>query len=445
MKYTYKPYNPDFPQLFAQEKTRLLSQIQHITVEHVGSTAVPKLGGKGIIDIAIGTPNIETVTKKLQELGYEYKPFFNTPDHLYFVIDLKEQRYHVHLTHLHSKVWNELIEFRDTLRNDPDVLHEYSELKKIASQKANQNGKIYRDIKDPFIAKIHQRKMHADEIDIPLSLVQKLLTEQFPLWAHLPLKKVPTIGTDHALYRLGQDMVFRLPKISWAANLAEKECFWLPQIAPFLSTQIPIPIAQGLSTPDYPWSWSIYPWIKGNNPIPGHFPESALIDLTRFIQSMHAINLTNGPISPRGVPLKEKDAETRKAIQELKEIIDTEKALTVWKEALKTPLWSKPPVWIHGDLSPGNLLMRGDQLCAVIDFGNLGLGDPACDLIIAWNLLPANLRETFRSQLKVDNATWVRGRAWALSIALIQLPYYKETNPALANTARHVIQEILQS
>lgn len=163
MKYTYKPYNPLFPQLFEQEKERLLSHIQNlITIEHVGSTAVPGLGGKGIIDIAIAAQDIQAVSKQLQELGYEYKPFFNTPDHLYFIIDLKEQRFHVHLTRLNSKVWNDFLEFRDTLINDPQILHEYSELKKTASKNANQDGKIYREIKDSFFKLLS--KKHSDEL-----------------------------------------------------------------------------------------------------------------------------------------------------------------------------------------------------------------------------------------------------------------------------------------
>jgi aminoglycoside phosphotransferase (APT) family kinase protein len=117
----------------------------------------------------------------------------------------------------------------------------------------------------------------------------------------------------------------------------------------------------------------------------------------------------------------------------------------MWEAALRTPAWSGPSVWVHGDISPGNLLLQGGRLTGVIDFGGVGVGDPACDLIVAWNLLPAEVRSVFRADLGVDDATWDRGRGWALSVALIQLPYYKHTNPALAANARHVIREVLRS
>ena len=160
---------------------------------------------------------------------------------------------------------------------------------------------------------------------------------------------------------------------------------------------------------------------------------------------MHKIDLQGGPTSNRGVPLKQQDIETRKAIQELDGMIDVDAVTGIWEASLKIPLWSKPPVWVHGDLSPGNILIENGKLCAIIDFGILGIGDPACDLIIAWNLLPAHVREAFRTELNVDDATWRRGRGWALSNALIALPYYKDTNPVLADNARHVIKEVIES
>ena len=137
------------------------------------------------------------------------------------------------------------------------------------------------------------------------------------------------------------------------------------------------------------------------------------------------------------------DEEARPALVELEGTIDVAAATAAWEEALAAPLWTGPPVWIHGDLLAGNLLLRDGRLTGVIDWGGLGVGDPACDLIVAWNLLPAEVREAFRDELGVDDAPWARGRGWALSVALLQLPYYKVTNPSLAGNARDVIGEVL--
>lgn len=288
-------------------------------------------------------------------------------------------------------------------------------------------------------------KMHENEFNIDELLVQRLLAKQFPDWVNLPLKSVPSAGTDNALYRLGTEMVVRLPRIGWAVDAIEKEWEWLPKLAPFLPVSIPNPLGKGVPSEEYPWPWSIYRWLEGGNPVVGQIPDSLLLakDLVMFIQALHKINLPNGPSSNRGVPLEKQDIETRKALKQLEGMVDVPAITAIWEMALHAPSWSKQPVWVHGDLSPGNLLIQNGRLSAVIDFGILGTGDPACDLIIAWNLLPANVRNTFRTGLEVDAATWERGRGWALSNALIALPYYKETNPVLANNARHVLKEIL--
>lgn len=286
-------------------------------------------------------------------------------------------------------------------------------------------------------------KMHENEFHIDEPLVHRLITNQFPDWANLPLKAVPSAGTDNALYRLGEDKLVRLPRIDWAVENVDKEFQWLSQIAPFLPVSIPLPLAKGEPTKEYPYPWSVYNWLEGNNPLAHQVTESLVNDLVRFIKAMHKIDLPNGPLCNRGIPLEKKDLETRKAIKELEGMIDVSIVTKLWQRALKAPQYSNPAVWMHGDLSPGNLLIKNGRLSSVIDFGSLGIGDPACDLIIAWNLLPSSMRDSFRSHLGVDQATWERGRGWALSNALIALPYYKHTNPVLANNARHVIQELI--
>lgn len=264
-----------------------------------------------------------------------------------------------------------------------------------------------------------RRKMHDNELDIDASLVRRLLGLQFPNWAHLPLKAVRSSGTHNALYRLGSDMVVRLPRIRWSAEDAEdaedQEQRWLPKLAPLLPTAIPVPLAQGMPACGYPWRWSICPWLSGENPRLGDLADPHLLarDLAAFVLALHQIDLAGGPPASRGGPLGARDAETRAAIADLEGLIDTAAVTAAWESALATTEWSGSAVWLHADLSPGNVLIVKGRLTAVIDFGMLGMGDPACDLIVAWNLLPADGRATFRTALQVDQATWARGRGWA--------------------------------
>jgi aminoglycoside phosphotransferase (APT) family kinase protein len=288
-------------------------------------------------------------------------------------------------------------------------------------------------------------KMHAGEVDTDLSLVRRLLAAQFPQWADLPIEPVPSAGTDNALYRLGADMVVRLPRIDWAVGGVTKDFRWLPVLAPLLPIAIPLPLAKGTPAEGYPWEWGVYPWLAGENPTVDGIadPDSLARDVAQFVDALHRVDLAGGPPAVRGVPLAMRDDATRTAIAALEGMIDTVATTAAWEAALRTPAWSGPPVWVHGDLAPGNLLLEGGKLTAVIDWSGVGVGEPACDLIVAWNLFPADARPVFRTALGVDDASWDRGRGWALSVALIQLPYYKDTNPALAANARHVIGEVL--
>jgi aminoglycoside phosphotransferase (APT) family kinase protein len=288
-------------------------------------------------------------------------------------------------------------------------------------------------------------RMHADEVAIDAALVRRLLNGQFPHWSALPLEPVPSAGTDNALFRLGSELVVRLPRIDWAVPAVDKEQHWLPRLAPHLPAAVPLPIGHGEPAAGYPWPWSVYRWLDGESPDPDHLDdaEGLAAELAGFVAALHRIHPTGGPPAVRGVPLAERDEDTRAAIDSLAEMVDTAAVTAAWEEDLHAPAWTGPPVWVHGDLSPGNLLLVDGRLAAVIDFGGLGVGDPACDLIVGWNLLPADGRDAFRSVLQVDDATWQRGRGWALSIALIQLPYYHRTNPQLAASARHVIREVL--
>ncbi|MGH3311495.1 MAG: aminoglycoside phosphotransferase family protein [Streptomyces sp.] len=288
-------------------------------------------------------------------------------------------------------------------------------------------------------------KMHADEVSVDSSLVQRLIAAQFPRWAGLPVEPIDSAGTSNAMYRLGPDMVVRLPRLPGAAGDVEKEHRWLPRLAPLLPFHVPVPLGKGSPALSYPWPWSVYRWLDGENPSVGRIAEPGLLakDLAEFVTALHRIDPTDGPPSYRSEPLADRDTATRAAIAELRGIVDTEAATTTWEAALRVPEWSGPAVWLHADLQPGNLLMDRGRLSAVIDFECLGLGDPAVDLISAWYLLPADARGAFRAALAADDAAWARGRGWALSTALMELQHYRQTNPVMATIARHVIREVL--
>ena len=293
-------------------------------------------------------------------------------------------------------------------------------------------------------------KMHTNEADVDVTLVARLLGAQFPQWADLPIKPVGSAGTDNALFRLGKDMVVRLPRILTATGQVEKEHQWLPRLAPLLPLAIPVPIAKGVPADNYPWHWSIYRWFEGETATIERIADErrAATELGHFVAAMQQIDPAGGPPpsaqnSYRGAPLSTRDSSTRDAITTLRNTLDADAATAAWEVALHGPAWKGRPVWLHGDLHAANLLAQQGRLSAVIDFGCMGVGDPACDVMVAWTYLSAETRHAFRAALPVDDATWARGRGWALSFGLIALPYYQTTNPVLASIARRSIEEAL--
>jgi aminoglycoside phosphotransferase (APT) family kinase protein len=297
--------------------------------------------------------------------------------------------------------------------------------------------------------------MHAGEVAVEVTLVRRLLAGQFPQWVDEPITPVDSAGTDNALFRLGDGKVVRLPRIHWAVDQVDREWQWLPKLAPHLPLAIPRPLAIGNPDEEYPWPWSICNWLDGENAILDRLadPQRAARDLAAFIRALQAIGTTGAPVpsgSDRGVPLALRDAPVRAALTQLRylaaqgiDLIDIDRAAAAWDSALAIPLWSGRPAWLHGDLQSGNLLAKGGRLSAVIDFGCLVVGDPACDLQPAWNLFTGDSRATFRDAMEVDDTAWTRGRGWALSVGLIALPYYYKTNPVLAGIAQRAIAAVL--
>jgi aminoglycoside phosphotransferase (APT) family kinase protein len=288
--------------------------------------------------------------------------------------------------------------------------------------------------------------MHDDELDIDEGLVRRLLAEQFPQWADLAIKPVLPWGTDNAIFRLGDDLVARLPRSGngWGVTQVHKESRWLPVFAPHLPLAVPVPLHIGKPAADYPKEWSVHEWLAGDRATVDRLSDltAAAVDLARFIKALQSIDTTDGPPAGRGRPLAPRDKDVRAGIAALGDLIDADEATAAWEAALLAPEWDGPPVWLHGDLTSGNLLARDGRLTAVIDWSP-GIGDPAVETIAAWNLFSGESRKAFRAELGVDDATWARGRGWALSIALVALPYYLETYPGIVADSWLVLDEVL--
>lgn len=283
--------------------------------------------------------------------------------------------------------------------------------------------------------------MHSDEIEIDDALVRRLIDEQFPEWRDLPIRRIEPLGTVNAIFRLGDAFSVRLARRDGPAKPGGKEHDWLPRLAPVLPIAIPAPVAQGGPTCDYPWFWDVHTWIEGEA-VPMEEVDAIQVasDLAGLIRALQQVPPAGAPRG-RGIPLAERDSGTRHWLERF----DGDPAVTAeWARALAAPPWEGPPVWHHGDLDARNWLVRNGRISGVIDWGSMGVGDPACDVMVAWKLHSPAARDAFREALPTDDATWDRARGWVLSQAVAALAYYTaENNPALYREAEAWLDLVL--
>ncbi len=270
--------------------------------------------------------------------------------------------------------------------------------------------------------------MHADEVEIDASLVRRLLAEQLPKWAELPLRRVEPSGTVHAIFRLGDALSVRLARREGPTAPGGTELDWLPRLAPLLPLRVPDPVAQGMPSREYPWFWDVHTWVEGETvPVEGIDAIQAARDLAAFVAALQHVDPSGAPPG-RGISLAERDRSFRYWLARF----DGDPAVKdVWDRALAAPPWDGAPIWHHGDLDMRNWLVRDGRISGVVDWGAMGVGDPACDVMVAWKLHSPAARDAFREALPTDDATWLRARGWVISQAVAALAYYTPDNNAI--------------
>ncbi len=293
-------------------------------------------------------------------------------------------------------------------------------------------------------------RLHEDEVDIDASLARRLMVEQMPEYGGLPLRRVLSGGTDNAVFRLGADLAIRMPLHPSAVGGLLKEVRWLPLVADHLSLAVPEVVSLGEPGEGYPFPWVVARWLEGEDALTrpiGSIREAALT-LGQFVTELQGVDMTDAPPPGaegfiRGLPLVGRDSTFRAALAQCACLVDVERVSQVWGDALAASEWDGPPVWLHADLIPGNLLVRDSRLVGVLDFGAMATGDPAYDVTPAWHLLDHDTRPEFRAIVGADEATWRRARGLVVSGGVIALPYYLNSNPSMVATARRGIREVL--
>lgn len=301
------------------------------------------------------------------------------------------------------------------------------------------------------LAIVAGERLHDGEVQADEELVRRLLDDQHPALVDLPVRRIASTGTDHAVFRLGDALVVRMPRIGWAEQHVEREATWLPIIGRELPVGTSRPVVVGEPGLGFPFRWLVSMWLPGTDLLAaltdddgGDIDQVAVArDLATFLRALRAVDPDDGPEpGKRGRRLVVHDAWVRSCIEGLADEIDAARAFELWDAALAAESWPEPKVWLHGDLLPGNVVVREGRVAGVIDWASTGVGDPACDLVMAWSL-SLEARAVFREEVDLDDATWARARGWAIEQAVPFIPYYESTLPGAVAITRQRLANVL--
>lgn len=295
-------------------------------------------------------------------------------------------------------------------------------------------------------------RMHDDEVDISDATVAGLVADQLPQWADLPLVRLPPTGTDNQLFRLGDALVVRLPRVPGPAEGVAWEHTWLPRLAPHLPVAVPAPLALGEPGRGYPFAWTVVPWIEGATPDPADptsfDPEEWASSLGAFVRACREAPGMDGPVATegRGAPLATMDDWVRSWVARADPAeVPRDAVLAVWEDALAAPAYDGEPVWFHGDLHEGNLVVRGGRLAGVIDWGCAGRGDPAIELNAMWGNASPAMAARYREEVGLDDAAYRRGRGFALAPSISGFTYYRRTSPRMSQLGLRTLRQLVES
>jgi GrpB-like predicted nucleotidyltransferase (UPF0157 family)/aminoglycoside phosphotransferase (APT) family kinase protein len=432
-------YDATWPAQFEREAAAVRDVLgaRAFSIDHVGSTSVPGLGAKPVVDILLvvaDSSNEPSYVPQLEAAGYllcvrepewyEHR-MFNGP----------RTPINLHVFSARCPEIDRMLAFRDWLRHNRDDRKTYEDLKRDLARREWQSVDDYATAKSAAVSRILARA----EPRIDVDLVRELLREQHKDLSELPLRE-SLGGWDNKVFQLGEELGVRLPRRATSAALVQNEQRWLPALSRHLPLRTPTPIRVGHPGPRFQWPWSVVPWLSGDLTF-----DVAALDLDAFVDALGAFLLAlhrpapqDAPRNPwRGVPLRERTALLHRDVERLGSVVDREAVLALWDRVLAADVWSGPPLWIHGDLHPGNLLIENGHLSAVVDFGDLTSGDPATDFSVAWMLLPPSHRDRFRAAVRpasnpVDDDTWLRARGWALALGVAYRASSREDEPLAA-------------